>query len=156
MYPQGSQQLSELLQNADDARATVVKFIISHKTHGKSSLLGQKMSAWQGPALYCYNDATFTSRDFENLAKIGQGSKMEKLETTGRFGLGFNNVYHWTDVPSIVSGDYLVFFDPHAKSVPGASSASPGIKVRFSNTSLKGQFPDQMEPYCYFGNDMQN
>eukprot|EP00957_Ditylum_brightwellii_P169755 12921448-Ditylum_brightwellii.AAC.1 len=33
MYSQGSQQHSKLLQNADDARATVVKFIILHKTH---------------------------------------------------------------------------------------------------------------------------
>ena len=49
------------------------------------------MSEWQGGALYCYNDSTFTSRDFDNLAKIGQASKLEKLSTTGRFGLGFNS-----------------------------------------------------------------
>eukprot|EP00957_Ditylum_brightwellii_P105616 8052685-Ditylum_brightwellii.AAC.1 len=81
---------------------------------------------------------------------------MEKYETAGRFVLGFNNIYHWTDVPSIVSVDYLVLFDPYAKSVPDASSASPGIKIGFSNTSLKSQFPDQMKPYCYFRNAMQN
>ncbi len=91
MYPEGPQQLSELIQNADDAHANVVKFIISKKQHGKSSLLGQKMTEWQGGALYCYNDATFTSRDFENLSKIGQASKLQKLITTGRFGLGFNS-----------------------------------------------------------------
>jgi len=91
MYPEGPQQLSELIQNADDAGANVVKFLISKKHYGRSSLLGQKLTEWQGAGLYCYNDATFTARDFQNLAKIGQGSKLEKLVTTGRFGLGFNS-----------------------------------------------------------------
>ena len=33
-------------------------------------------------------------------------------------------VFHWTDVPSLVSGDYLVMFDPHAKYVPGATDVA--------------------------------
>ena len=40
---------------------------------------------------------------------------------TGKFGLGFNAVYHFTDLPSFVSGEYLVCFDPHAKFLPGAT-----------------------------------
>ncbi len=155
MYPEGTQQLSELIQNADDAKASIVKFVLSTKHHGTSSLLGKKMSEWQGGALYCYNDATFTMRDFDNLSKIGQASKLDKLVTTGRFGLGFNSVFHWTDVPSIVSGDFLVMFDPHAKYVPGATDMSRGMKIRFSHTELASQFPDQMAPYCLFGNDMK-
>ena len=91
MYPEGPRQLNELIQNADDAKATVVRFVVSKKQHDKSSVLGQKLIDWQGPALYCYNDSTFSSRDFQNLAKIGQASKLEKLSTTGRFGLGFNS-----------------------------------------------------------------
>lgn len=34
---------------------------------------------------------------------------------TGKFGLGFNAVYNVTDVPSFVSGDSIVMFDPHTK-----------------------------------------
>ena len=41
----------------------------------------------------------------------GQASKLDRLNTTGRFGLGFNSVFHWTDCPSIVSGDFLVMLD---------------------------------------------
>lgn len=81
MYPQGTQQLSELVQNADNARATVVKFVISEKQHGNLSLLGLKMGAWQGLALLYYNDSTFTEWDFQNLSRIGQASKLEKLGT---------------------------------------------------------------------------
>ena len=189
MYPEGPQQLSELIQNADDAQATVVKFLVSKKNYGRSSLLGQKMTEWQGGGLYCYNDATFTARDFQNLSRIGQASKLQKLVTTGRFGLGFNSgtlltisfciflkkiivssvlinervisisftlVFHWTDVPSLVSGDYLVMFDPHAKYVPGATDTARGIKIRFSNTELVNNFPHQMTPYLKFGCDMKN
>ena len=43
---------------------------------------------------------------------------------TGKFGLGFNAVYHFTDLPSFVSGEYLVYFDPHTTFLPGASVRS--------------------------------
>lgn len=45
-------------------------------------------------------------------------------------------------------------FDPHSKYVPGATETSRGIKIRFTNSELAKQFPDQMLPYCHFGNDM--
>jgi hypothetical protein len=41
-----------------------------------------------------------------------------------RFGLGWNSVYHFTDVPSFCSGDNIVLFDPHAKWVLHACRAS--------------------------------
>jgi hypothetical protein len=49
-------------------------------------------------AIYVYNDKAFTENDLKNLSAIGQASKMERLATTGRFGLGFNAVYHFTGV----------------------------------------------------------
>lgn len=55
-----------------------------------------------------------------------------------------------------MSGDYLVMFDPHAKYVPGATAAARGIKIRFSNTDILSNFPDQMKPYVKFGCDMEN
>jgi sacsin len=62
------------------------------------------MKHWQGPALLAWNDATFSPSDFKNIAKIGQDSKVAKPNAAGRFGLGFNAVYHFTDLPSFVSG----------------------------------------------------
>ena len=73
------------------------------------------MATWQGPALLSYNDAVFSPSDFKNISRIGQDSKLERPTATGRFGLGFNAVYHLTDVPSFCSGDYIVLFDPHAR-----------------------------------------
>jgi sacsin len=70
--------------------------MMNRRTYRSSSLLSPKMAEWQGPAVYVYNNVEFTPRDFENLSRIGQASKMDKLTTTGRFGLGFNSVYHFT------------------------------------------------------------
>ncbi|CAM9133150.1 unnamed protein product, partial [Laminaria digitata] len=153
MYPEGP---SELVQNADDAGARTVRVMLNTREYGDGSLLSPAMSNWQGPSLYVYNDAVFTDRDFENLAKIGQASKLDKLVATGRFGLGFNSVYHFTDLPSLVSGEHLVMFDPHTKYVPGATSVQPGIKIRFADTNLLEQFPDQFSPYLFFGCELKN
>ena len=65
------------------------------------------------------------------LARIGQGSKLEKLASTGRFGLGFSSTYHLTDTPSFVSGDYLVVFDPHCSFAPGGNILQPGVRIKF-------------------------
>jgi sacsin len=155
MYPEGPSILSELIQNADDSGATTVKVMVSKRKHGNSSLLGPKMRAFQGPSIYVYNDSVFSDRDMSNLSRIGQASKLDKLYTTGRFGLGFNSVFHWTDVPSFVTGDHLVMFDPHERYVPGATSTSRGIKIKFPGSGLIDQFPDQFGPYCRFGCDMK-
>lgn len=42
------------------------------------------------------------------------------------YALHFAQVYHLTDVPSFVSGEFLVLFDPHACYLPGVSTAQPG------------------------------
>ena len=42
------------------------------------------MAAWQGPALCCYNDAVFSAADLRAISRIGQDSKLDKPEATGR------------------------------------------------------------------------
>ena len=94
-----------------------VVIMLNEQNYATENTLSDKLRNWQGPALYIYNDATFSERDFLNLSRVGQGSKLDRLETTGRFGLGFNAVYHFTDLPSFVSNQSLVFFDPHATNI---------------------------------------
>lgn len=40
--------------------------------------------------------------------------------------VGFNSVYHLTDLPTFVSGAHLVIFDPHCSHLPNVSSTNPG------------------------------
>jgi hypothetical protein len=155
MYPDGNPIFSELIQNADDAGATVVSILVDENTYNKESLLDSKMAALQGPSLIVRNDATFTEADFKSLAKIGQGSKLDKLATTGRFGLGFNSTYHLTDTPSFVSGDHVVIFDPHCNYVPGASINQPGVRIKYTGSTLSTTFKDQFAPFSFFGCDLK-
>ena len=57
----------ELIQNSDDAKASEVKFLVDYATHGSESLISEKMKYWQGPAIYCYNNYTFSDSDFINI-----------------------------------------------------------------------------------------
>ena len=156
LYADGIGILYEMIQNADDAGATEIAFMLDEVDHGTTSLLAGQMSAWQGPALCCYNNATFTQNDLQNICRIGSSSKMAEAAATGRFGLGFNTVYHLTDVPSFVSGSHIVIFDPHARYLPGASPSSPGLKILFEGEPFLDQFPDQFRPYILFGCDMKS
>ncbi|CAM6095372.1 unnamed protein product [Calypogeia fissa] len=155
MYADGPGILCELVQNADDAGASEVCFLLDKTQYGTSSVLSPRMAEWQGAALYCLNNSVFTARDLYAISRIGQDSKLEKPSAIGRFGLGFNSVYHFTDIPGFISGGNLVMFDPHASNLPGITPSHPGLKISFVGRGLLEQFPDQFRPYLLFGCDLQ-
>ncbi|KAJ9457915.1 hypothetical protein DIPPA_17918, partial [Diplonema papillatum] len=141
--------LNELVQNADDAGATEFHVLLDKNTYGSKSLLSPALAEWQGPAVFVRNNAVFTEADFKNLARVGSGAKLESTAKTGRFGLGFNAVYHWTDTPSFVSGNSFVVLDPHRLYVKGSRDA-PGRKMQFPSPghhSVFQRFEDQFEPF---------
>ena len=82
--------------------------------------------------------------------------KREQVGKTGRFGVGFNSVYHLTDMPSFVSGRHIVFFDPHCKFLPNISAANPGKRIDFVTNDVLGQHGDQFSPFAAFGCDMRS
>lgn len=71
------------------------------------------------------------------------------------FRVGFNSVYHLTDLPSFVSGNYVVLFDPQGTFLPNVSSANPGKRIDFVSSSAISYYEDQFSPYCCYGCDMQ-
>ncbi|XP_052204846.1 LOW QUALITY PROTEIN: uncharacterized protein LOC127809789 [Diospyros lotus] len=156
MYADGPGILFELVQNAEDARASEVIFLLDKTQYGTSSVLSPEMADWQGPALYCFNDSVFSPQDLYAISRIGQESKLEKPFAIGRFGLGFNSVYHFTDVPTFVSGENIVMFDPHACYLPGISPSHPGLRIKFVGREILEQFPDQFSPFLHFGCDLQH
>ncbi len=76
------------------------------------------MLEWQGPSILIYNDAVFSENDFTNITSLGKSEKNDDTTRIGKYGLGFNVAYHFTDVVSFVSQDQLIFFDPHAAFLP--------------------------------------
>ncbi|CAJ1339166.1 unnamed protein product [Effrenium voratum] len=148
-YPADVSMFKEMVQNADDAGATEVHIVWDWRQHRKQSLLTPDMDRWQGPGLWVYNDAQFTAKDFDSICRLGVGGKREQSRKIGRFGLGFNSVYNFTDLPSILSGDMVLFLDPHVHhlSAMGASVQKPGILLRFLKIKVLENFRDQFEPY---------
>ena len=90
--------MQEIIQNADDAGATKVSFLLDSRQgfYGGSSLVAPSLSQFQGPALYAQNNALFEESDWENLQKLMDSNKKEDPLKVGRFGIGFNSVYHLT------------------------------------------------------------
>ena len=139
----------ELIQNADDAGATEVSLLIDWRDGKTSSLLSPDMKLCQGPSLWAYNNATFTDADFANIAKLAGRTKEADLNKIGRFGLGFTSVYHLTDVPSFVSRNFVVIFDPHGHHLGNhiRDKSKPGVKMDFVDIPIAKRFPDQFQPY---------
>ena len=127
-YPEGA-LLKEMLQNADDAGASVFEVLLDLRTHGTESLCLPGTAAFQGPALLTFNSAVFTDTDLESIQQIG-GSKKTGSKT-GRFGVGFCSCYHATDLPSFLSRHFLAILDPHCKHLPDASHTDPGKLIDF-------------------------
>ncbi|KAJ8303847.1 hypothetical protein KUTeg_017430 [Tegillarca granosa] len=130
-YPFDSTILNELLQNADDASASEIHFILDERTHPKSGVFDDSWKPLQGPSLVVYNDTCFSASDIQGIQNLGQGSKSDDPTKTGQFGLGFNATYHLTDVPSFLTrgpdtpnGGTLCIFDPHCNYAPDGDEQS--------------------------------
>ncbi|XP_072011594.1 sacsin-like [Engystomops pustulosus] len=139
--------LKELLQNADDAEATEVHFVLDCRKHKKEMVFGPEWHPLQGPALCVYNNKTFNAEDIEGIQHLGIGGKEYRLDKTGKFGLGFNSVYHITDCPSFVSADTMMgVFDPNLLFLDCSDDTSPGGSFTVNDEFIK-TFPDVYDTF---------
>ena len=126
-YPFDMTILKELLQNADDAKASKMHVILDMRKHSSEHLLSDTWKDLQGPALLVWNDSVFSDSDLKGIQRLGLGSKRSDSETIGQYGIGFNAVYHLTDCPSFLTGgNTLCILDPHMRYVPQATDRHPG------------------------------
>ena len=161
-YTDGFAVLKELVQNADDAGATEVRFLYDERTNkdALTHLLDEGMRECQGPALWVYNDAEFTEKDFENIEKLSGATKEHHTEKIGKFGLGFNAVYNLTDVPMFLSKNYFVVFDPHMSHLRRhiKNPAKPGVRINLNKNpeALRARYRGQFKPFDgIFGCDLR-
>ena len=147
-YPLDSTFLKELIQNADDAKATKMCVILDKRTHGHKRVLSENWSDLQGPALLVWNDAEFTENDLKGIQQLGLGSKRDDSESIGQFGIGFNVVYHITDCPSFITGGKtLCILDPHHCYAPGATENEPGRRLDKLDKEFWDNFSDLKKAY---------
>jgi hypothetical protein len=158
-YRGGVSLPKEMMQNADDAGATHVEFILSEQQFGTESVLTHEMKAYQGTALYVYNNAKFEDRDWKGIQSPHRSSKANGNGiAAGRFGVGFNSCYYYTDLPSILSHDRLLILDPHQESLVPDSNGdrASGVMINFvKDPLLESKLPDQFAPYKLKDCDMK-
>jgi hypothetical protein len=85
----GRTLLRELVQNADDARASRLVFVVLNQGWAES-----RNSLLRGAGLVAINDGAFTAKDRDALHQAIGGSKAEDAEKIGRFGIGLKSVFH--------------------------------------------------------------
>ena len=143
---------NEFLANADDAGATKITWILDEcreKSYESSSLLTTELKPFQGPALLVCNDAVFSKKDFAGFKDIGQGGKKDGIHSTGMFGRGAPSMYHFTDVPMLLSSDSFLVPDPQQKVLPINYNRRRERKVgtKISLTAVNRLAPDQLAPF---------
>ena len=90
LYPDNAHFIYELLQNAEDARATEVRFILKEDS-----------------VEFEHNgDRLFSFADVESITSIGDSTKREDPTNIGKFGIGFKAVFAYTATPEIASGEF--------------------------------------------------
>lgn len=124
----------ELLQNADDAGATRVRFdvrndrlIIAHDSEFTACALQTKRCPWStegNPA------GSYRPCDFHAVSRMAAAGKSREQGQIGRFGIGFVSVFQVCDTPTIRSAGVEMSLDP----VTGASpirfkATAPGTEV---------------------------
>jgi hypothetical protein len=90
LYPDNAHFIYELLQNAEDAKASVVEF----------ELRADGLEARHN------GSRSFSLEDIDSIANIGDSTKKDDETQIGKFGVGFKAVYSYTTRPEIRSGEF--------------------------------------------------
>ncbi|CAG8578635.1 2163_t:CDS:2 [Gigaspora margarita] len=146
-YPDGTQILKEILQNSDDAQSSEQIFILDHNTYPAEKLFDPELGRYQGPAFLSANNAIFQEKDFKSLLNLANSAKMNECDKIGVMGIGFNSIFHISDVCSFISGSFYAFIDPHGRGYCKTPTGQRGTKTNFVNHNLALKHPDQFMPF---------
>ena len=90
LYPDNAHFIYELLQNAEDAQATEVRFILQ-----------------EDRVEFEHNgDRLFSIEDVEAITGLGISTKKDDTTNIGKFGVGFKAVFAYTATPEVRSGEF--------------------------------------------------
>lgn len=117
LYPDDAHFIYELLQNAEDAGASKVRFILN-KDNATFEHNGNRL---------------FSLKDVEAITSIGFSPKKDDPTSIGKFGIGFKAVFAYTATPEVESGEF--HFRIQDMVVPHTEGLFPGAlgeaKTRF-------------------------
>ena len=137
-YELGVSLFKEFVQNADDAGATSLHFRLDLRRHRSEK--GYLFRPLLGPSLLVHNNAVFSKEDRSNLKKVAESEKRDDLNSIGKFGVGFNNVYAITDYPSLLSAGHVTLYDPHPHITKRFGESNTAINIALPNFWSKEEF----------------
>ena len=108
LYPDNAHFIYELLQNAEDAGASKVHFVLN------TDRLEFEHNG----------DKLFKIDDIKSITSIGTSTKADDPTNIGKFGIGFKAVFAYTNTPEIESGEF--HFRIRDMVVPDTEDLSPG------------------------------
>ncbi|RJF74543.1 hypothetical protein D3875_04500 [Deinococcus cavernae] len=124
MYPDRGHFIYELLQNAEDTRASSVRFELK-----------------KGQLQFRHNGRTFTDPDVAAITDFGESSKKDDEDKIGRFGIGFKAVFAYSNTPRIWSPTHS--FKIEQLVLPVAIPARPELG---SDTLFEFPFDNPKKP----------
>ncbi len=109
LYPDNAHFIYELLQNAEDAQATEVRFILQ-----------------EDRVEFEHNgDRLFSIKDVEAITGLGISTKKDDPTNIGKFGVGFKAVFAYSTTPEVRSGEF--HFRIRDLVVPDTDGLSPCV-----------------------------
>ena len=131
LYPDNAHFVYELLQNAEDAKATEVKFVLKPDciefTHNGTKL--------------------FSMEDIDAITSIGNTNKQNDYTNIGKFGVGFKAVFSYTKTPEIRSGHF--HFRIRNLVVPEIDGlSSPTVEKKITQFSFLFNNPNKPPERC--------
>ena len=111
LYPDQAHFLYELLQNAQDTKATEAKF----------ELYADRL-------VFEHNGRPFDERDIEGITNIGKGTKASDEDSIGRFGVGFKAVFAYSETPKVYSPTFSFLIE--SLVLPQEIEARPALEGR--------------------------
>ncbi|MCO5792684.1 MAG: hypothetical protein HEQ21_07680 [Blastomonas sp.] len=114
LYPDQAHFLFELLQNAEDTRATEATFMLRADN-----------------LAFEHNGRPFNRADVEGITNIGKGTKKADEDTIGRFGVGFKAVFAYSETPKVYSSTFSFQIENLVLPHEIEPAADLGDKTRF-------------------------
>ena len=100
-YGVGFSIIKELVQNAEDAKASFIHI----GWHPGFPTLEATHPLLQGPAICMVNDGPFEKEHEDAICRMGLGSKGADEQSIGRFGLGLKSVFHLCEAFFFIASD---------------------------------------------------